>query len=396
MNIFIIPSWYPSINIPLSGIFILEQAEAIAELCPDIRVIVSTWGHGDAEFSIRQPKIALKSIYWRLRQPCFRVEEKKGIWEIFHPVLNWSERLPFGGVSRLVKANRKNLLKSMELFGKIDVIHAHVSFPGGYIANKLSKEFHIPYVLTEHMGPFPFPNLMHKSRPRQEIYEAFDEAAYSIAVSPSLAERISSFGLTKPHILPNMVDERKFAVSRPKDGRFIFFTLCGITDQKGIDHLLKSIALWNPDPSDVEFRIGGNGPMLKEYQAMADRLGVADRVVWLGEINRHRATSLFRECHVYVMPSRHETFGIVYAEAIASGKPVIASRCGGPEFIINNDNGRLVAIDNIEELAEVMSWMKNNWRYFDQKIIRQDFEARFSRTAVVNNLRSIYQMILKV
>jgi glycosyltransferase involved in cell wall biosynthesis len=394
MNLFLIPSWYPSETQPLGGIFTQEQAEAIAELCPDITVIVSTWGHCDAEIPLRQPRQLFKVLLWRFRQQGNRITQRNKIWEVFNPALSWSQRLPFGGSHRLIKANRFNLHLAQKRFGKIDLIHAHVSYPAGYIASLLAQEFGIPYVLTEHMSPFPFPSLMRNDRPIPEITRAFEHAAAVIAVSPSLAKRIESFGYRQPKVIPNVVDERRFTIGEPRPGKFVFFTLCGLTDQKGIDHLLEAIALWNPPADRFEFRIGGDGPMCIVYQSLAKRLGVADRVRWLGAVRREDAPRLFRECHSYVMPSRHETFGMVFAEAIASGKPVIATRCGGPEFIINKSNGILVEIGDIKGLAAAMRQMADNWSTYDPLVIRKDFENRFSRAAVVGQLRALYTTIV--
>jgi glycosyltransferase involved in cell wall biosynthesis len=392
MRVFIIPSWYPSYSQPLAGIFTQEQAEAIADLASDIFVIVSKWGHSDGYFSPRSFKKTFKAIYWRSLQSQNCISEKNKVQEIFNPVLTF----PFCGIERLVNVNRKNIDLAIKKFGEIDVIHAHVSYPAGYIASVLSKEFNVPYIITEHMGPFPFLSLMRKGKPIQEIDQAFSGATKTIAVSPALARQIASFGFAEPVVVPNLVDERLFIPGEPASGKFIFFTLCGISKGKGLDQLLKAIAWWNPSPEQFEFCIGGDGPMKPHYERMVEKLGLADRVRWLGSVSRDAAPELFRQCHAYVMPSRHETFGVVYAEAIASGKPVIATRCGGPEFIVNDLNGMLVDVGDIEGLAEAMKKMSAEWHRYDPVMIREDFIRRFSRRAVVSQLEKIYRDVAGV
>lgn len=395
MNLFLLPSWYPSPSSPIGGIFTQEQAQALAALTPDITVIASLWGHADGVLPARSPWRWPQQALWRLRQPNDDVRQNEGVHEVFNAKLHWSDRLPFGGVRQLVAVNRRNFQLAQQRFGKIDLIHAHVSYPGGYIASLLAQEHGIPYVLTEHMSPFPFPQLLHGGQPLPEIAQAFQQAAASIAVSPSLADRIASFGYPRPLVIPNVVDERAFALGQPSSSKTVFFTLCGISEQKGIDHLLDAIALWNPPAEQFEFRIGGDGPQRAAYQAKAQALGLADRVRWLGPVSRAQAPALFRGCHIFVMPSRHETFGVVYAEAIASGKPIIATRCGGPESIVNAINGQLVDVGDVPALAQVMQDMAANWHSYSPQAIRQDFEARFSRHAVVQQLRALYQQILK-
>lgn len=394
MNLFLVPSWYPSSSSPLSGCFTQEQAESIAELVPDIRVLVSLWGHADTLLPSRSPWLWPQRLVWCFQQRKDQIRQQNGVYEIFNAKIHWSERLPFGGVLQLINVNRRNFKLAQQYFGPINLIHAHVSYPGGYIASVLSQEFKVPYVLTEHMGPFPFPNLIRNGQPLPEIEMAFRKASASIAVSPSLSLHVASFGYPMPRVIPNMVDERTFTLGQPKGSKTIFFTLCSISEQKGIDHLLEAIALWNPPADQFEFRIGGDGPQREAYQAKAYAMGLGDRVRWLGYINRAQAPALFSDCHIFVMPSRHETFGVVYAEAIASGKPVIATRCGGPEFIVNETNGVLVNVGDVPALSQAMQTMANQLENYSAQSIRQDFIQRFSRAAVIGKLRTLYEEVL--
>jgi glycosyltransferase involved in cell wall biosynthesis len=127
---------------------------------------------------------------------------------------------------------------------------------------------------------------------------------------------------------------------------------------------------------------------------MAQRLGVANRIRWLGNVSREHAPQCFRDAHAYVMPSLHESFGVVYAEALASGKPVIATRCGGPEYIVHEKNGRLVDVSDVNGLARELAWMAENWDQFDSTAIRSDFERRFSRPVVVGQLKALYESVI--
>lgn len=395
MNLFVIPSWYPSQFSPIAGVFTQEQIEAVAALRSDVRVIVSLWGHGDTELTIRNPCGWYDRILWRIKRRKSTITEHNGISEILTPKIHWNIRLPYGGARQLVNVNRKNFLLATREYGPIDIIHAHVSYPAGYIAYELSKEFGVPYVITEHMGPFPFRVYMRGCQPIPEIVKAFEHASATVAVSPTLSERIKSYGFKAPQVIPNMVDERRFMPQLTRRQKTVFFTLCTISTHKGIDCLLKAIALWNP-PSDLfEFRIGGEGPMRIKFQKMSKRMGLENRVIWLGGISRDRAPSLFSECQVFVMPSKHETFGVVYAEAIASGKPIIATRCGGPEYIVNETNGTLVNIGDVEGLSQAMQYMGEHWNQYDTAAIRKDFEVRFSRTAVVRQLHELYTAVLR-
>lgn len=395
MNVFVIPSWYPSKRSPISGIFFREQAEALVRLHPELRILVSTWGFGECSVPISRPLQALRALAWRICQKHDQVRERNGVWELFNPILTWSERLPWGGLGGLLRANRRNFLLAKSEFGAIDLIHAHVSFPAGFVARNLAAEMGIPYVLTEHMGPFPFPSMMGRNGDiRPEIRLAVEGASAVIAVSHPLARNMAAFGLAVSAVIPNMVDERCFAPAKPSPGKFAFLTVCGIVPAKGIEDLIRAVALWNPDPGRFEFSIVGDGDKREEYQRLADRLGVSDRIRWLGPISREEVPELFRRCHVYVMPSHRESFGVAYVEAIACGKPVIATRCGGPEYIVNSCNGRLVDVGDVRALAEVMAQVAESWTNFDAAVIRRDFEQRFSPGVVTDQLLSVYRLVV--
>lgn len=394
MNLFIIPTWYPSARTSAAGLFTREQASAIAKFAADIRVLVSTWGHDSGAVSLRSPRTTISAVKWRLRQPTLLCRDQNGAIEIGYPALTWSRKLPGGGFGQLLRINRRNLRVALDRHGPIDLIHAHVSYPAGYIAAILSREFDIPYVLTEHMGPFPFERYMHDGRPISEIDVAFRDAVATIAVSPFLAERIASFGYHRPEVVPNLVDEDRFlpAAAHRKD-RFTFLTLCSMSSQKGVGDLLEAIALWRPSPDRVRFRIAGDGPLRASLQRLARRLGLESLVEWLGHADPDRTPALYAASDAFIMTSRYETFGVVYAEAIACGVPVIATRCGGPQSIVNSTNGMLVDVGDRAGIADAMERLVADPGKFDSRVIREDFMQRFSRPAVVRQLCKIYERV---
>jgi glycosyltransferase involved in cell wall biosynthesis len=304
-----------------------------------------------------------------------------------------------GGAKRLLKASERNYLTARDRLGGIDLIHAHVSYPAGFMAAELRKKYGVPYVITEHMGPFPFATMMQAGQPMWQIRHALNNAERIIAVSPSLAARIESFGFTRVQTIPNLVNEDQFcpadlASAKVSDSKFVFFTLGNLVPQKGVGDLLKAIALWDPPADEVEFWIGGEGPHAAQYQQQAAALGIADRVKWLGQVPREDAPSLFQQCDCFVLPSLHETFGVVLAEAIACGKRVIATRCGGPESIVTRTNGQLVAPKSPAELSQALAAMRVQHAQYDPTAIRQSFVSRFSRQAVTQQIVEMYEAVL--
>lgn len=85
-----------------------------------------------------------------------------------------------------------------------------------------------------------------------------------------------------------------------------------------------------------------------------------------------------------------ETFGVTLIEAMACGKPVIATRSGGPETFVHDDNGLLVPTGDVEALADAMRQMAKTYHQYDPDAIRADCVARFSEDAFVRSVAQLY------
>ncbi len=404
MHIFIIPSWFPNDENPVQGIFTKEQALAIAELRNDWKIAISLWGQGMNFLFLRAPKKAVSKF---LRDRKKRIKKEKRIFANYYEFINfcfeWSPRVLGGNIRNVVKANDRNLLSALQEFGNIDIIHAHVSFPAGFIAKTLSEKYSIPYIITEHMSPFPFNSFLKKDGNLQaRIKEPLFKANSVIAVSPTSAKQIQSYRVPEPICVPNVVDETFFfpkQSTRHRKGAFSFFTLGFLSPQKGIDDLISGIErfLQRMEPNErgrIIFNIGGSGPDEQELKKTSEIKGLSGNIRWLGPLSRERARDHFQNCDCFILTSRHESFGVVYAEALACGKPVIATKCGGPEFFINDSNGVLVDVGGIDQIADALEKVYRTIDSFNPEIIREGFLKRFSREVVVGEIEKVYQSVL--
>lgn len=398
MNVFLIPSWYPSPSQKISGIFVKEEAQFIAELHSEVSIVVSLHGQDAFGLYLKRPLAALSVLWDFIRNGRIsKTEQLPNLWIINNPCLTWSPRLLEGNMGGIIEAHKKNFRYAMSHMGKPDLIHAHVTYPAGWIAMHLSKEYGVPYLIKECMGPFPFARplfINDDGSLTRRIREPLENATQVVAMSPSLADSMVNLGFKRPLVIPYPVDDRRFApVKYDRNQKFQFFTLCGLFPEKGIPDLLRAIPLALREEPNLFFKIGGAGRE-EEYKQLSQMLGVAEFVEWLGPVSREDAPRYFSESDAFIMVSHLETFGMVYAEAIASGKPVIATRCGGAEFIVNNENGFLVDVGNVEQIAEAMIDMYRNYDKFDDNLIRQGFIAKFSRCAIVEKLIKCYEDIL--
>lgn len=397
-NILVFSSWYPNWKNSHSGSFIKEQVEALADSTSDrYNYIVSNWGFEQSEISLKKPINAAKKIYNFISTKKLFSHQENGLYDVTNRYLKFSDKIPYiGNLDRLLDVQKTSIAIVEKELGPIDLIHAHVSYPAGYVSFLLSQYYNIPYLITEHMGPFPFDRYVIKGRPIPEIDQAINLADQVIAVSDTLANRMKKFGYRRPVVIPNMVDEDIYVMAKAfkSKKKFRFLTLSNIELSKGIEDLLNAISIWGPSKDEVEFVIAGYGNDRDQFINKSKELGIDEIVSWPGRIARKDVPEIMAECDAFVLPSHHESFGIVYVEALACGRPVIATRCGGPEMIVNSNNGRLVPIGDASCLAKELKWMYENIENFQPGQIRAYFMENYSKKAVITQITDQYERLL--
>jgi glycosyltransferase involved in cell wall biosynthesis len=397
MNVFFIPSWYPSRQHHVTGVFFKEQALGICRNFPDVNIGISLWGQNDEEYllHLRQPLKSLKKFLENKDDERTYVTHLPNCMEYCNPRFTWSKMFVKGNISSIIEANLENLDFFADEYGKPDVIHAHVCYPAGFIAMKISEKTGIPFVITEQMSPFPAPYYrFRKGALTRHVITPLKKSSRNIAISPFLAGKVTELGVMSPDFIPNMVNEDFFKpAEKPVKlySDFTFFTLGRMVPQKGIPDLLKAIAILKEKP--YKFRIGGAGDDLLSYKNQSRSLGIYDKIDWRGELSRDQVLREFQNSDAFVLPSIHETMGVVFAEALACGRPIIATRCGGPEYIVNQENGLLTDVANPEMLASVMNTMVEKYQQYSSDAIRKDFMNRFSSKVVARQLYELYKEV---
>jgi glycosyltransferase involved in cell wall biosynthesis len=170
--------------------------------------------------------------------------------------------------------------------------------------------------------------------------------------------------------------------------------LAMMMEKKGQIDLLAAFAKAFPAPSEIELWFGGDGPIRQQLEDQAQALNIAGRVRFLGRVPPEDVPALLVGADMMVLPSHYETFGVVVAEALSLGVPVIATRCGGPESIIQQGDGVLVEPHAPDELAEVLKEQVKKLSDYDRSAIRARALGRFSGVAVTAQLGALYEEVL--
>lgn len=125
---------------------------------------------------------------------------------------------------------------------------------------------------------------------------------------------------------------------------------------KGVWDVLRALPLVHQQLPNVSYTIVGDGSGRAQYEALARELGLSRHVRFLGAVSDGALTRAYRECHLFTLPSEGEGFGLVFLEAMAAGKPVVAARAGAaPEVVIDGEHGLLVGFGDIPALAGALT-----------------------------------------
>ncbi len=180
-----------------------------------------------------------------------------------------------------------------------------------------------------------------------------------ITVSRYSVGRLEEFyGVRNAIVVPELIDLEAwgslFAANPapPAIGRFTVLCVCRFYPRKRVDVLLRAAAILEPRIPELEVRIVGGGPEGPRLRRLWSALRLEKVVRWVGDASPEALAREYNLADVFCLPSVQEGFGIVYLEAMAAGKPIVAAKAAAiPEVV---KHGLLVEPDNPEALAEAI------------------------------------------
>jgi glycosyltransferase involved in cell wall biosynthesis len=180
-----------------------------------------------------------------------------------------------------------------------------------------------------------------------------------ITVSNYCAQRLEElYGVRGAVVVPELIDlnawRHLFRASPAGSDRdkFTILSVCRFYPRKRLEILLRAVALVRRMTPELEVRIVGNGPEFGKLSNICADLRLEPIVRWLGDLSLAELAAEYKRSHVFCLPSVQEGFGIVFLEAMAAGKPIVAARAAAIPEVVRN--GILVERDNPEMLAEAL------------------------------------------
>jgi glycosyltransferase involved in cell wall biosynthesis len=373
----VLPRWYPNSEDVQLGVFIQRQTQLMQH-----------------DFSITvlyaQPRLHQKELY--------RLEEKDHN-EVREIRIYYKQNT--GPFKKLVNAFRyrnstKKALKALDFLPSF--CHVHVPYRPLFIANYLKRKKQIPFVVTEHwsghlLGEFDTKNSLDKL-----LYKRFLRKATKIStVSKALQDAFKKNTGHDSVIIPNYIEKSTQNVLQQTDKGIHVLSISDLDNTtKNITGLIRAFAKALEINDEMHLSIIGDGPDKELIQSLISELNVNKQVALVGRQPHQEVLKALRHCDFYVNHSAVETFSMSSAEALMAGKPVVATRSGGPEEFLNEQNSRLVTQSTSEvntDFVDALVWMAENFKTFSPEKLSAAVEHKFGYQAVREKWLEFYANI---
>lgn len=283
-----------------------------------------------------------------------------------------------------------------------DLVHVHLPNPAGVVA-VLASGFKGKILATWHSDVVRQRRLAKIFAPIQRRF--LKNCARIIVTSPNYLE--SSPELTefkdRCRVIPYGIELNQFKRRdhelvegiRKRFGGRIILAVGRLVYYKGFEYLIRAMR-----QIDATLIIIGDGPLRRELEHDSRRIGVGDRVAFLGELQPVDIIPYYHSCDVFVLPSvaRSEAFGIVQLEAMACGKPVVNTQIdsGVPFVSLNGVTGITVPSEFEQPLAGAINHLLDHPRLRAEygKAAVQRVESEFSLEVMVNQTRELYRQVI--
>lgn len=370
INLLVIPDLFPKFEGDVQGIFILDYLTCVKDYCTTSVLFMRLTGNKGLHTEISDSATIHRYCVSSKRVPAYLK--------------------PLAYMRWFIKGYQIG-----KKFKDIDIIHAHGSILSGTLSYLLAKKLKVPFVITEHQGPFSMTSEnFWKLRWTSFIMQ---KANAVLTVSNHLKEEILAAGIHPKKIIVthNPVDTGLFQVKANTNitnnilfvGRLDEFK-GGLRSLKAFHHIMQH----NPQ---YRFTLVGDGeemPLIKNY--LAQNPALKEKVTLTGSLSKAEIAKQMQAAGLFVFPSRHESFGLVIAEALSCGLPVIVGNLTAPKEYVPADSGLLVPPDDVEALAKAMQQMIDHLPGYKPAVIRKHITDHFSFAVFGERLNAIYHSLL--
>ena len=378
MNILVVANGIPKHRGEINGIFAFDQAKAL-----------SLTGHNVILAVIDTRSIRHKRKYGFSKY----VKDGIQVYECSIPV----GRVPVDFLLRMIEVGFRIVYSKIREDGvHIDIVHTHF-YEMTYAAAHFKEKYGYNLVATEHYSAFLNPVYRDKKGLVRRAAKAYRNVDCLIAVSGALARELELQCKKEVVVIHNILDINSFTMNKPNHhhDNIRFIAIGRLTPQKNYPLLLEAFVKAHELNSKVYLDIYGDGELREQLQNKIECANAQDYITLRGAVDRDVLSNEMQNAECFILLSDFETFGVVYIEAIASGLPVIATKCGGPSDFVDDENGVLIECGNCQEAVSAICYMADNYSKFDSKMISEKIKKEFSPQAIAIEILGQYERIKK-
>lgn len=382
MHILVLPKWYPGRRDPQLGDFIRKQMLGVA-LTQQVSVVAVS-PLNDADVSTQELDT-----------------DGAGRWELHchyrpsrSPFAPWRKAV---NLLRYWRTARQGVRRVFTERGRPDLTHVHILVRPALVAWWLKRTRGVPYILSEQSSEYLDGTWARKGAFFKAVNRfLFRRAAGITAVSAHLGDALKRLGLATHYaVVPNVVPGMDLPLPPAgKPGHFL--VVADLVDRtKNVSGVLRAMGIAKHRGTALELDVIGGGPDREVLEELARTLGLNGHVRWHGRVPNTEVLARMGTTGAVIVNSNVETFSVVTGEALALGRPVIATRCGGPQAFISPENGVLIDVRDDEALATAMITMTERSANYRPEQIRRTVSERFGPHAIGAAFTTLYSDVLQ-
>jgi len=369
IKLLVIPEMFPATDEDIAGVYTLDYIRAVQPFC-DVEVFYPRLSGAPGLVTEDDPR------GFRIHR--FHLMRGAGGWLKKVHYVRWFTRA----------------LNEAKQLGPFDLIHAHGPLLHGNLAVQLGKNWNIPVIVSVHTGPFSkiSKNIFYRRMTARSLYLA----DLTLAVSKHLTTEIerSNIHPAKVKVSGNPINDELFQLADRSEQRKLMVFVSRLDEFKGGLRTLRAFHRAMPKLPGWRLAIAGVGEELEQIERYVALHGLEDSVRITGTLTKQSLYLLMIGGDFLVFPSRHETFGLIAQEALATGMPVIAGNTTALNELIDDEMGIKVNPDSVEEIAEAMITLAENPEKFDGAAIREKVRERFGIKAFGEQMKEHYQEVI--
>ena len=382
LHILIIPSFYPRFDGDYVGSFWREQAIGLSKQNIKVGLIFP-------ELESLRSKIS-KKIY-----PIFRSYDDEGVITMKFLWTNWFVKMRNLQIFFFKKLGLKLFKRYIKKNGLPDLIHCQSVFNAGFLGEHIYNIYKIDYILNEVNSGFLYKN-QGLEKYYKDVVRITNKSKECYTVSNKYAKYLNEE-------LPNKLEwkvhhnlvSNKFLNAElvpRKNKKFVFLSIARLHKVKNLGLIIKSFKIFNNKVENSELRFIGVGSEYDYLKKLSINLNIESQVKFLGRIDRKNLINEINDSNALVHSCPYETFGVVFVEALALGRPIVAVYSPGAFDILTNEVG-ILSENNEISMSNSMIEIFKRYNEFDpfyiRKYCRNNFSEDFLSKKMLDNYNSI-------